>query len=160
MRNKRGLIEWVKGRFAADSHHAGLLVMDILIAILCVVMAFSLWYMVFSFADYRDEGYEAYSLQYTISNNRYQDLLERCNINRVLGVGTDEEEYMEYYAVADYYEALVRCYMYESAGDQTAADVWSDQLQDAEVRLGSFIGEKEKIQKLLGIQGIRNGIKY
>ena len=152
MNNKKGLIGWVKNRFAKDMHRAGLLVMDILIVILCFSTAFALWFMVYNFLEDRDRGYEADFLQITMSGGHYQSLLEKSNVNRIMGVGMGDSDYEEYYAVADYFEAFIYYYMYDNAGYDAEADIWQKQMEDAESRMGSLIGEKENIKSRLNIE--------
>ena len=79
MNSKSRLIGWVKNRFAKDLHRIGLLVMDILIVILCLVTVFALCFMIGSFLEDRDRGYNAYSLQISMSGEYYQNLLEKIN---------------------------------------------------------------------------------
>ena len=150
MNSNSGLIGWIRNRLAKDLQHIGLLVMDILITLLCIVMVFALWFMVYSFIEAGDRGYNAYSLQISMSGEHYQNLLEKSNVNRVLGM--EGPEYEEYYAVADYFEALVNYHMYNSSGDTSAAEVWKERMSDAESRMGTLSGEKEKIKCRLNIQ--------
>ncbi|MCI5953656.1 MAG: hypothetical protein MRZ49_03590 [Lachnospiraceae bacterium] len=152
MNSKSRLIGWVKNRFAKDLHRIGLLVMDILIVILCLVTVFALCFMIGSFLEDRDRGYNAYSLQISMSGEYYQNLLEKSNTNRIMGIGIGDPEYEEYYAVADYFEALTNYYMYDRAEDTTTAEIWRERMTDAENRMGSLIGEKERIMSRLNIQ--------
>lgn len=151
MNSKSGLIGWIRNRFAKDVHRAGLFIMDILIVIFCLVMVFALWFMVYSFLEDRDKGYDAYSLQISMGGEHYQTLLEKSNANRAMGIGIRDADYEEYYAVADYFEAFTHFYMYDKAGD-AAAEMWQKRMDDAESRMGSLSGEKENIKNWLGIE--------
>lgn len=62
------------------------------------------------------------------------------------------EDKLEYIAVAEYFEAASFYKAYESGGDSQKAEEKLMQMNDAAGRMGQLIGEKEKIDTMLGIE--------
>ncbi len=152
MDSEKGLLKRIKGRLARDARRAGLLAMDIVIAALCLVLVFALWFAAQEFMDAGDEGYRGYALHGAMTGERYADLLELSNVNRALRIGEGAAEYEEYYAAADYFEACSNYYMYQRAGDRARAEKWKSRMEDAGSRLGSLSAEKQKIEVWLGME--------
>lgn len=139
-------------RIRRETKHIGLLILDLAILVMCLVFVLSVAIAVTNFREYR-KGlyYEVNSMHYRLEDGNYAKLAEMTWTNRVSGLA-DSQEYAEYYAVSDYYEAAVRYHICTETGDQAGAEKWSEKMTDAEGRMGTFAWEKEKIDKLLGIR--------
>lgn len=151
MENRGGLIERIRRRIEKDKRQAGLWIMDLAIAVLCLVMAGSLWYMIACFMDERDSGYGISALQSAVTTGDYARLLELSNANRARGIGVGNVDYEEYYAVADYFEAATNLDLCERAEDAAGVEKWLGRLREAEAAMGMLGGEKQRICERLGI---------
>ena len=132
----------------AESRHIVLLLLDIAVAVMCVVVFGSVWHMVSEFYIVFDQTYDADALYYRTQDENYALLAEMTWTNRMFGRG-EREDSQESYAIADYYDAAVQYYMCQKAGDTTSAERWQEKMEDAESRMGGFKAEKEKIDRML-----------
>lgn len=151
MENKGGLTGRIRQRMEKDRKRTGLWIMDLVIAVLCLVTVGSLWFMAAEFIDERDPGYSASSLQYALTAGKYARLLEMSNANRVRGIGIGDADYEEYYAIADYFEAVTNLDLCERAEDAAGAERWREKLREAESAMGALRGEGQRICEKLGI---------
>lgn len=151
MNNKDGLRERIRRRMEKDRNQTGLWVTDLVIAALCLVTVGTLWFMIAAFVDERDPGYSVSSLQYALTAGNYTRLLEMSNANRVRGIGTGDADFEEYYAAADYFEAVTNLDLCERAEDAAGAERWREKLREAESAMGVLGGERQRICEKLGI---------
>lgn len=148
---KNNLFSILKERIRMETRHAGLLILDIAILIMCVVVVSSVISVAVSFHEAYDEGYDSEDLYYSLREEKYAQLADQTSKNRMYGMGEDID-LQEYYAVADYYEAAIQYRLCLEAGDADRAETWLAKMNDAERRLGVFSPEKEKLDQMLGIQ--------
>lgn len=130
--------------------HIGLLALDLAILVMCVVFVCSVIKVAVSFHETYNRGYDSDALYYRLRDGDYARLAEMTWQNRMNGRENDADS-QEYYAVADYYEAAVQYRMCKETGDN-GAENWLEKMTDAENRMGVFAAEREKIDRILGIQ--------
>lgn len=138
-------------RIRMEGKHLGILILDIAILVMCVVFVRSVVTAGRSFHEAREEGYDLDILYYRLEEGNYAQLANLTWQNRMYG-REDDEDSQEYYAVADYYEAAVQYRICKESGDSGGAADWYGKMADAESRMGVFMAEKEKINRILGIQ--------
>lgn len=131
--------------------HIGLLALDLAILVMCVVFVGSVIKVAVSFHEAYDRGYDSDALYYRLRDQDYARLAELTWQNRMNG-REDDADSQEYYAVADYYEAAVQYRMCQEAGDNNGAENWLKKMAEAENRMGAFAAEREKIDRILGIE--------
>ena len=131
--------------------HIGLLALDLAILALCVVFVCTVITVAVNFHKAYDRGYDSDALYYRLRDGDYARLAELTWQNRMNGRENDADS-QEYYAVADYYEAAVQYRLCRETGDNDGADSWLEKMSDAENRMGVFAAEREKIDRILGIQ--------
>lgn len=151
MSSKNRLINRERYRRVNGGRYIALIVLDVVIVILCLVLAFALWFMICNFKDEQDTVNDAYLLHSAMATENYTWMRKMSKENQVEGIGGNDSDYVEYYAVADYFEALTRYYMYDKAGDDVRAEKWKERMEEAESKMGSLRGEKERIKNWLGI---------
>lgn len=136
---------------AGEKKPLGILLLDIAIMVMFLVFLFMAGTAVFAFWEYQaDRVYQPESLYYRLEDGDYERMAQMVWRNRVMG--ETDEEYAEYYAVADYFEAAVQYRICTETGDSAGAEKWLKKMADAEGRLGIFSGEKEKIRNFLWIR--------
>ena len=142
------LLKRVRERIKAEAGHVGILLLDIAIVIMCIVTIGFAWGAGAEFFTDSDIGYSEDFLYYVTRDGNYTSLAYMTWTNRMNGKG-EREDSQEYYAIADYYDAAVQYYMCEKAGDAAGAKRWQEKMKDAEGRMGGFLAEKEKIDRML-----------
>ena len=73
------------------------------------------------------------------------------DLNRSEKFHVDDPEYIEYYAIADYYKATWHVNLYQKTGEAEMEMLWREKQADARSRLGFYAGEAAKIEEKLGI---------
>ncbi len=138
-------------RSAGEKKPLGILLLDIAIMVMFLVFLFMAGTAVAAFREYQaDRVYQPVSLYYRMEDGDYGRMVQMVWQNRVMG--ETDQEYAEYYAVADYFEAAVQYRICTETGDSAGAEKWLEKMADAEGRLGMFSEEKEKIRTCLGIR--------
>lgn len=148
MNERKGFQEKILKIFLRDKGHMGILIMDIVIAMLCVILVLALW---FTGARFWEEGQIAYdesSFYYSMDSGNYDNLLRMSLSNRVQGK-KGGAAYQEYYAVADYFEAALYYNIYVKAEDESRAKIWEEEMEDAVSRMGDLSAQQQKIDKML-----------
>lgn len=140
---KSNLFLRMRERFREESRHIVLLLLDIAVAVMCVIVIGSLWRTVSEFYIILDQNYVANSFYYRIQDENYALLSEMTWSNRMYGRG-EKEDFQEYYAIADYYDAAVQYYMCRKEGDTTGAERWQEKMKDAESRMGDLKLKRKK----------------
>lgn len=148
---KNNLLSTLKERIRMETRHAGILILDLAILVMCIVFVSSMISVAARFHEVYDEGYDSEDLYYSLREEKYAQLAAQTCENRMYGKGEDADS-QEYYAVADYYEAAVQYHLCLETGDVDRAEQWLKKMNDAESRLGVFSTEKDKIDQILGIQ--------
>lgn len=143
---------YIRNRIREDARVLPLLVMDIMIAALCVILVFEVGLTVVRGAEAANDfrGFSEEDFFYQMSRGRYDTMVNMYHTNKEFGRGG--EKYEACYAVAEYFEAASYCRMYEEAGDTQRADMWKGRRKDAEERLGDLSVMTEDIQEILAIE--------
>lgn len=145
---ENNLLQRMRERVKAEAEHVGLLLLDIAIVIMCIVVIGTAWGAGARLFEDSNAGYSEDFLYYVTRDGNYTSLAYMTWTNRMNGKG-EKSNSQEYYAVADYYDAAVQYYMCEKAGDAAGAERWLEKMKDAESRMGDFLAEKEKIDRML-----------
>ena len=104
-----------------------------------------------SFLEERNSGYQAHSFQYALDIGDYSRMVSFTDLNRSEKFHVDDPEYIEYYAIADYYKATWHVNLYQKTGEAEMEMLWREKQADARSRLGFYAGEAAKIEEKLGI---------
>lgn len=127
-------------------------ILDVIIVILCVILLISVARAISNFREDLHFGYSKDSLRYAMADERYYDMAEYADNNRFEEFHADDPEYVEYYAVGDYYKATWHANMYQKTGEIALEQIWREKQADAKSKLGLYAGEAEKIEEKLGIK--------
>lgn len=147
------MIKWknLKNRLKEERTQKGLLAMDILIAILCIVCACSLWFMISELREYGNYTYDDSSFFYNMQSGNYSTMVEMTNQNRTCNAGGNAV-LQEYYAVSDYFEAVIYYNSYANAKDDERAEKWKNRMEEAAEAMGKLSAEKQKIDAILRLE--------
>ena len=86
--------------------------------------------------------------------SEYALCLEIENFNTLWWLYYDDEvrteDKQEYYALAQYYEAHIFHTAYDHVGDTERAEKYAERMEQAVEKMGGLIGEKDRIDALVG----------
>lgn len=130
-----------------DKGHAGLFIMDIAIIILSAFLLLVIAFDFVTFAEEREKPYRESSFFNSIEYGYYDRVLEMSHTNQIMGENLDDE-YREYYAVGDYFEATFHYNMYSEVGDEARAERWSQKREAAMAEMGELSYEQPRIDEI------------
>lgn len=128
----------------------GVRILDVIIVILCVIFLFSVVGAILNFMEEKNYGYKSYSFQYALEAGDYYRMASYTDSNRSEKFHVDDPEYIEYYAIADYYKATWHATMYQKTGETDMEKLWREKQADAKSKLGFYAKEAEKIEEKIG----------
>ncbi|MGN0424133.1 MAG: hypothetical protein ACI4FY_02360 [Acetatifactor sp.] len=129
----------------------GVRILDVIIVILCVIFLASVAGAISSFLEEKNYGYKAHTFQYALESGDYYRMVSYADGNRSEKFHVDDPEYIEYYAIADYYKATWHVNMYQKTGEADMEKLWREKQAEAKSKLGFYAGEAGKIEEKIGI---------
>ena len=138
------------GQQGTGTTRIGVRTLDVIIVILCVIFLVSVAGVISSFLEEGNDGYKAYSFQYALEDGDYYRMVRYTDLNRSEKFREDDPEYLEYYAIADYYKATWHVNLYQKTGEKDMEKLWREKQAEAKSKLGFYAEEAKKIEEKIG----------
>lgn len=136
-------------RFVKKRRSPGILALDIIVGILCVI---TIGAGVFAFTSFKEDwgySFDADSFYYRLEDEDFGQMVEMYYANEAAGIDADEE-LKQYYGVAKYFEAASYYKAYQEAEDSEQALKYQGKMQEAQNEMGelNFLSDRicEKLE--------------
>lgn len=125
-------------------------ILNIVIIILSLFLVINAGAMISEMHNAYDWSRSTEYMDFRIEKEEYHELMPIYYYNIMSGYESNEEE-LEYYGVARYYDVAVIYKAYLVIGNEEMASKYKEKMQEAEKMMGGWIIAKEGIHKQLGI---------
>ncbi len=122
--------------------------LSLVIVILTVLMSIELIAIADNAIGFLPDGTRTVTFLTYISREEYADCVERYYKNEALGVKPDEEM-LECYGVARYYEAAIQRQVSLRKGDREQAKVAEEQMEQAYGQMGELAPVRDRIDEVI-----------
>ncbi len=128
-----------------------ILILDVVIGVLCVITVSVGAFAVASFREDWSFRFDADSFYYRLQDESYGTLVGMYYMNEAAGVEADEDM-LQYYGVAKYFEAASYYKAYENVEDTKEMKKYQTKMKEAKSQMGELQFVSEKVDEELGIQ--------
>lgn len=125
--------------------------LNIVIIVLSLVLFLMVCVMIGELHDAFDRKRSTDNFAYYMKSEDYHELVPAYYHNTINGFKADEET-MEYYGVAQYFEAAFLYNAYVKTGNEEMAQKYKEKMQAAETEMGGWSIAKDSIHKQLGLE--------